>query len=103
MECLFSQFEDFLNKYEIKDEYAEFEFLPYDLVDKDLDMDELAYEENIITFRRYLDTLVRQNARQFRTLESFMHTRTTRDTVQRVVQYTPLEDGRMLRTTTEAL
>ena len=103
MDGLFTQFSDYLQNYQIQENQASFAFLPYDLIDKDIDIDELTYEENVATFRKYLDSLVRDLRRPFRTEETFIITREVHYPVPKIIQYFPMEDGKTLRSTTEAV
>lgn len=103
MDALFQQFADYLSNVQFSDNKVVFAFLPYDLVDKDIDIDEVAYEESIVTFRRYLDSILREARKPFVIDERFLITRDTQQPYARLSQYAPLACGRVLRTLTEVV
>lgn len=107
MELLFKQFGDYFHSYQIVKDGVKFTFLPYDLVDKDIDLDEVEYDRHKDAFRKELDKLVRtqplQKGSTFQSDEHFLISRNVFQPGSRCTQYTPVANGKIMRTVTELL
>jgi len=103
MDQICKQFEDYLHSYQVVKNKVQFTFFPYDLIDKDLDIDEFAYEKTQSDFRNELEKWIVKNGEMFVVEEKFLEFRDVLKTASRCTQYTPVAGGKMMRTVTELL